>query len=74
MLVSQKVPFVWLCDNPKKIGRKIYGIELHSFELLKTLENPQSIISVANPEAQNDIRKYLGALGQVAAKDYFFFC
>ena len=74
LLKDQKVPFKWLCDNPKKIGRKIYGIELHTYELLRTLPDPQSIVSVANPMAQNDIRQYLGALEQTAAKDYFFFC
>ena len=74
LLKDQKVPFKWLCDNPKKIGRKIYGIELHTYELLSTLPDAQSIVSVANPEAQKDIRKYLGALGQTAAVDYFFFC
>ncbi len=74
ILIDNKVPFIWLCDNPKKIGRKIYGKEMQAYQVLPALSNPQSIISVANPDAQKNIRQYLGKLGLVAVKDYFFFC
>ncbi|WP_222984080.1 glycosyltransferase [Flagellimonas meishanensis] len=73
-LQKRNVPFVWLCDNPQKIGKKIYGKELVHFEALKDLKNPQSIITVANEAAQSDIKDYLHGLGQKAARDYFFFC
>ena len=66
--------FVWLCDNPKKIGKKIYGKELVHFEALQHLKNPQSIITVANEDAQKEIRGYFSELGQSPMQDYFFFC
>ncbi|NDV15039.1 glycosyltransferase [Muricauda sp. TY007] len=73
-LKRQGHDFVWLCDNPKKIGKEIYGKELVHFEALQELDNPQSIITVANEEAQEEIREYFSELGQSPMQDYFFFC
>ena len=73
-LKKQKVNFMWLCDNPNKIGKKIYGKELLHFEALKEFDNPQSIVTVANEEAQKEIRAYFKKLNQQPMRDYFFFC
>jgi glycosyltransferase involved in cell wall biosynthesis len=73
-LIENGVSFYWICDNPKKIGRTIYGQELKPFSFLKQIKKPQSIITVANPEAQKQIRNYLSKLGLQSMKDYFFFC
>lgn len=73
-LKKQGVDFVWLCDNPKKIGKSIYDKKLVHFEVLQELDNPQSIITVANEEAQEEIRNYFSKLEQSPMQDYFFFC
>jgi len=73
-LKKQGLDFVWLCDNPKKIGKNIYGKELVHFEALQNLENPQSIVTVANEGAQKEIRSYFTELGRFPMQDYFFFC
>jgi len=73
-LVEKEIPFHWICDNPKKIGRDIYGQELKSFSFLKEIKDSQSIITVANAEAQKEIRNYLKQLELKSMKDYFFFC
>lgn len=73
-LLEQEIPFVWLCDNPLKIGKKIYGKELVHFDTLKTLSNPQSIVTVANEAAQKEIKDFFNGIGQSPMKDYFFFC
>ena len=73
-LVVNDIPFVWICDNHKKIGKHIYGIELFNFETLSTLDNPQSIVTVANQEAQKEITLYFKAQNMVSMEDYFFFC
>ncbi|MEM9144189.1 MAG: glycosyltransferase family 2 protein [Bacteroidota bacterium] len=73
-LVQGKIDFYWLCDNPKKIGKSIYGKEMLHYKVLRELGHPQSIITVANEEAQDMIRAYLSQLGQVSMRDYFFFC
>ncbi len=73
-LVEQNIPFIWICDNPKKIGKDIYGQSLKNFDYLAELDNPQSIITVANEDAQKDIRNYLVAQKMQSMQDYFFFC
>lgn len=73
-LIKKKIDFIWLCDNPNKINKKIYGKELFHFSILEKLEAPQSIITVANEDAQIEIKSYLKSLKQKAMIDYFFFC
>ncbi|OYX26493.1 MAG: glycosyl transferase family 2 [Flavobacteriales bacterium 32-35-8] len=74
MLLEKNISFEWICDNPKKIGRDIYGKKLKAFSVLKTIENPQSIITVANKKAQLEIRTYLDNLSMKPLEDYVFFC
>lgn len=74
LLQKKGVDFIWICDNPKKIGKHIYDVELFSFEHLKTLKNPQSIITVANSKEQGMIKSYLETIDMQSMKDYFFFC
>lgn len=73
-LLEEKITFTWLCDNPKKINKKIYGQELNHFSKLEQLKNPQSIITVANEGAQLEIKKYLTGLNQNTMEDFYFFC
>ena len=72
--IRHNVTFYWICDNPKKIGKNIYGIKLQSFESLEMIFNPQSIITVANREAQNGIKQYLKLHHLKPVDDYIFFC
>jgi len=74
LLQKKGVDFIWICDNPKKIGKHIYDVELFNFEHLKTLQNPQSIITVANPKEQIIIKSYFESIDMIAMTDYFFFC
>ena len=73
-LIKKNVPFEWICDNPNKIGRDIYGKIMHPFSYLKSIKNPQSIITVANKTAQKEIKIYLKSMHQINDKNYFFFC
>ena len=73
-LIKRKVPFDWVCDNPKKIGKTIYGQTMKSFQMLQSIKNPQSIITVANSRAQTQIRNYLDDLELKPVKDYIFVC
>lgn len=74
LLQQKNIPFVWICDNPKKIGKHIYDLELHSFNYLKELNRPQSIVTVANEDAQTYIRNYFQEQQMESMLDYFFFC
>ncbi|WP_353777556.1 glycosyltransferase [Winogradskyella sp. 3972H.M.0a.05] len=73
-LVDNNIPFYWICDNPKKIGKSIYGQLLYNFDYLRELEQPQSIVTVANEGAQSEIRAYFKAQNMKPMTDYFFFC
>ncbi|WP_209402982.1 glycosyltransferase [Pseudozobellia sp. WGM2] len=73
-LKKRNIDFYWLCDNPKKIGKEIYGKEMHHFSLLTEFKNPQSVITVANEDAQKMIRAYLTKLEHKTLVDFFFFC
>ncbi|WP_372936922.1 glycosyltransferase family 2 protein [Seonamhaeicola sp.] len=74
LFLEQNIPFEWICDNPNKIGKDIYGKKLLNFNALKNITNPQSLVTVANKEAQKDIKKYLTSLNLKPIKDYIFFC
>lgn len=74
ILLERNIPFEWICDNPKKIGKNIYGKELKEFQTLAKIKNAQSIITVANKTAQKEIRAFLKNLNMRPVEDYIFFC
>ncbi|EPR73626.1 glycosyl transferase, group 2 family protein [Winogradskyella psychrotolerans RS-3] len=74
ILLQQNIPFYWICDNPKKIGKHIYDQELFNFDYLTELKQPQSIVTVANSEAQKEIKSYFETKNMQPMIDYFFFC
>jgi len=74
ILIRENVPFYWICDNPKKIGKHIYDQELLNFNYLVQLNNPQSIVTVANAVAQKEITIYFEKQMMQSMIDYFFFC
>jgi hypothetical protein len=56
------------------VGKHIYSQELFNFDHLKHLQQPQSIVTVANDEAQQQIRAYFKSQKMQSMSDYFFFC
>jgi len=73
-LIERKLDFTWICDNPNKIGKDIYGKKLRHFEVLNEMEDPQNIITVANENEQESIRNFFDTINKSPMKDYFFFC
>ena len=73
-LKKHGIDFYWICNNPKKIDKKIYGITLNRFEFLKELKNPQCIVTVANSQSQKAIRQFFKEHKFKPMEDYFFFC
>ncbi len=71
---KQNVPFNWVCDNPNKIGKEIYGQILLSYTAIGTMKKPQSIITVANEKAQKEIRAFMDDHSMKDMTDFFFFC
>ena len=73
-LVENNIDFHWLCNNPNKIGKDIYGVVLASSEQMETLENAQIIVAVANKNEQKELKDSFKNANLKAMKDYFFFC
>ena len=74
LLIERKVPFEWICDNPNKIGRDIYGKILKPFSYLEEIKNTQSAITVANKKSQREILQYMNKLNKKPITDFVFFC
>lgn len=74
ILTKKEIPFQWICDNPNKIGKEIYGHLLHDVKEVSNFANFQSIVSVANPAAKEAIKKSFMNEKLVNNLDYFFFC
>ncbi|WP_422104592.1 glycosyltransferase family 2 protein [Winogradskyella sp.] len=74
LLIDEQIPFYWICDNPKKIGKDIYGQKLLNFNYLQQLHLPQTIVTVANDNEQKDIVAYFEQQKMLSMTDYFFFC
>ncbi|MCF7561671.1 glycosyltransferase [Sabulilitoribacter multivorans] len=72
--IEKNIPFEWICDNPKKIGKEIYGVVLKPFNFLERISNTQSIITVANENSQKEILTYMEKLNMKSFEDYIFFC
>ena len=73
-LIEKNIQFEWICDNPKKIGKDIYGKILKPFNELANIQNSQSIITVANKNSQKEIKNYLLKLNKKPIEDYILFC
>lgn len=73
-LIDRGICFHWVCDNPKKIGKKIYGQPVCSFLDIDQMESPQHIITVANYDAQIEINVFFKSRWREAMIDFFFFC
>jgi glycosyltransferase involved in cell wall biosynthesis len=66
-------PFHWVCNNQKKIGLDIYGVEMKHVSLIQELESPQIMVVVASPDAKIQIKKRLDGYGKQPVKDFWFF-
>jgi glycosyltransferase involved in cell wall biosynthesis len=67
-LLEANVAFQWICNNPNKIGKKVYDKLIGNVDAIGDLQRPQVIVAVANKEEQADIRSHL------REDEAFFFC
>ncbi|MEO1518008.1 MAG: glycosyltransferase [Bacteroidota bacterium] len=72
-LREQKVAFHWLCNNPAKIGRDIYGQRLMGEDQLADFSQPQVLIAVAGDAQQAQIKAQLSQQ-YIPESAVFFFC
>lgn len=74
LFLNANIPFIWICDNPKKIGKEIYGQQMIDYKNIEDFNIYQSIISIANPTAQQEVKTLFTNQNLTQGIDYFFFC
>ena len=74
LLKQQQRDFVWMCNNPKKIGLEVADILMHDYKTTDQYENPQILIAIAGAAQQELITWELNQLGLEHNKNFFFFC
>ncbi len=72
-LLTYEDTFHWVCDNPRKIGKDVYGIRMEDFQRIPELDNSQVIIAVASQDDKETIRRHLSGWSKELGKDYWFF-
>ena len=73
-LIENNVPFYWITENPNKSEKKVYNQPLWSLDMFKKLDNPQSIITIADEGSQKTIHDFFANIEMLKMKDYFMFC
>lgn len=69
LLLQKEINFKWVCDNPKKWGKDIYGEKMQSPQEISRTKT-QVIVAVANPDEQIEIQRFL----QSTDTSPYFFC
>ena len=72
-VLKRESNFHWLCNNDKKIGKDIYGIRMEDVSVLTSIENPQIMVVVSNPQERSEIRALLASAGHEEGSDYWCF-
>ena len=72
-LLTHEDYFHWVCDNPRKIGKDVYGIRLGHYDAIAALAHPQIIIAIASPRAKAEVRQSLYNIEKQPRKDFWFF-
>jgi len=73
LLKAGKQEFVWASNNPNKHGHDIYNQIMHSIDEIMQLRSPQILITIAQRNAQIEIRNYLDKYQLKEHQDYLFF-
>lgn len=69
-LIENDIPFHWVTNNEKKIGKNIYGVKIYDFHSLKEKSDHRLIISVTQRGSLDSIKSYLN---QINLKNYHEF-
>lgn len=73
-LIRRGKSFRWICDNPNKWGKNIFGVKIEKVPSILEVEEPHTIIAIANEDAQAKIRSYMDAHELYEGENYTFFC
>ena len=68
-LLEKGISFKWHTNNPKKVGRDIYGVKLEDEQQID-FESSQLILAISSPEDQLVVRNRLNELQKINNHDY----
>jgi glycosyltransferase involved in cell wall biosynthesis len=68
------LPFIWVGNNQKKIGEKVYDILIQDYRDITNYFDPQIIVAVSSPTAIPEIVDFLNDKGFVNNHHFYFFC
>lgn len=69
------IRFEWVCNNPRKIGQKIYDKILKADDSFRlSSESHQLILTVANPVDQKKIMARVELYDLIESRDFYRFC
>ncbi len=71
LLHEEAVPFLWICDNPNKIGQIIYDMQLHDQSILRQRRNLQVIVAISSVDGKHEVKDVMREYGQ---HQYYRFC
>lgn len=71
LLKGHQVSFRWICNNPNKINKEIYGIYMEALSVLSFIQKAQVIIAVSSPK---DTTAVEALMLQNDQNQYFRFC
>jgi glycosyltransferase involved in cell wall biosynthesis len=73
-LIERGKSFRWVCNNKKKVGKEIEGVEVEYFTSIPMVQNSLTIVTVSGHEDRSDIIEYLETNSLIQNEDYFLFC
>lgn len=71
ILVDHNADFLWLCNNPRKIGQTIYNVKIHDYKSLSEMKNPKILVPVAQEKYLIEIEDYFKSFSLKKNHDYF---
>lgn len=75
LLHLKSIPFSWVCNNPQKIGKHIYDIEIQpTSSIQKATVIPQILLLVAQKTEQHFIKEQVTAYGFEPHSSILLFC
>lgn len=72
-LTELNEPFLWVDQNPNKLGKDIYDVRIHSIEEIDNLGDKQFIVTISNDNAKGELRKMFKDSKLKEMEDFFFF-
>lgn len=73
LLIEAGESFTWICDNPNKIGKDIYGVRLVDEEALHGMENPQIMLVMSAPDVREVLNAQLTSAGYKRGHHFWWF-